>query len=417
MRGYVLLVILCAVAVMATLFGATRYMDPLYYHGSADKPRINAIRYGAVDYPDTAKVYSVHWYRPHSVIMGSSRAQIGLDPSHKGFAHQPVYSLAYPGSSMRRTLALFEHAVATNQIKQVVLAVDFFMFRVATGSDDEFARLAALPGGSPPDRLKHWRAQALDFWRTSFSGSAIKLAVSDLLTNSQIHDPRSMRWIMRRDGHNDLLHGHNYHYEPMFAAVEASYAKDYLGGEFCLSSRVGESSLGDLGVLIRRARELGMDLRIVISPAHASLAEVIDRTGLWRTWEVWKHEIVRLAETEGGPNGATPVFDFSGYNAVTTEPVPIGAADVQMNNYWDPSHYKRHIGDRVLDVVLGRNPPPSDAAFGRRVTLANIDQHLAAIRQDRSAWRARHPEQVSRIKATQVQKLPERNCRNAPGGA
>lgn len=87
-----------------------------------------------------------------------------------------------------------------------------------------------------------------------------------------------------------------------------------------------------------------------------------------------------------------------------------------MNNYWDPSHYKRHIGNRVLDVVLGKNPPPSDSAFGRRVMLADIDRHLVSIRQDQSAWLG-HPEQVARIKSTQVQKLPERNCRNAPGGA
>jgi hypothetical protein len=412
MRAYVLLVFLCGFVAMATLFGATRYMDPFYYYGSADRPDINAIRYGVVDYPEAAKVYSVEWYRPHSLIMGSSRAQIGLDPGHKGFVRPPVYSLAYPGSSMHRTLALFEHAVATNQIKQVVLAVDFFMFRASTGSDDEFARLAALPDGSAPSPLKHWRARAIDFWRSSFSSTAIKLAASDLFANSQAFDLRYMRWVMRRDGHNELFSPQNLDYEAIFGAVEGAFAKDYATGEFCLSSKPGYSSLGDLRRLIARARDLAIDLKIVVSPAHATLAEVIDRSGLWPTWETWKREIVRLATEYASPNWSTSVFDFSGYNLVTTEPVPIGAPLSQMRNYWDPSHYKQQVGDLMLDVVLGEHSEASKAKFGKRISLETIEQHLESIRRDQTLWRASHPEQASRVKGFEAAKKVEDT--NAP---
>jgi len=411
MRRYVWLIFGCGIVAMAALFGVMRFMDPYYYYGSGDRPRINATRYGAVDYPEMAKVYSVEWFKPRAVIMGSSRAQIGLDPEHRAFAHHPVYSLAYPGSSMRRTLALFQHAVANNDIRQVVLTVDMFVFRANSAGDSEFVRLSVLPDGSKPDLVKHWRARLLDFWRNSFSSAAIKQASADLLTNTGAFDLRQMRWIMRRDGHNELRNAHNFDYEAIFGAVEASYSKDYLTGEFCLSLKPGESSLGDLGTLVKRAREIGIDLRIAISPVHVSLVEVIDRSGLWRTWEAWKREIVRLAEIESG--GSTPVFDFSGYNGVTTEAVPIGAVAVQMNNYWDPSHYKRDIGNRVLDVVLG-NQDSSDSGFGVRLTSANVETHLEAIRKDQASWRERNPAQIARNKGAKPDKLPKRNCRNGP---
>lgn len=409
MRFYITFLFSFVFILLVLIFGATSYLDPYYYYGSSDK-RINAIRYSAVDYPELSKAYTINWYHPRTLILGSSRAQIGLDPSNKYFEKLPVYNLGYAGSNMRRTLALFNHAVASNEIKQVILTVDLFMFRALHTDDIQFARLTILPDGTAPKLGHKWRALASDWWRVSFSSEAIKLATNDLLLNSNVIKNNSMKWVVRRNGHNELLNANVFDYEQQFNAVEASYARDYDAGRFCLSLSPGYSSLDELRVLIKRARELEIDLRIAISPEHASLVEIIDHSGLWPTWEAWKREIIRLAEQESSTTWSVPVFDFSGYNEITTELVPINTANVAMKNYWDPSHYKRHIGDRMLDVILRNVTYTSDANFGKQISSNTIEQHLRRIRHDQLAWRIAHPEQVSRIKGAASRKVLKSYC-------
>lgn len=412
MRFYISLLFIGAFILMASLFGVMRYMDPYYYYGASDK-KINSIRYSAVDYPEVSKPYAVNLYRPKTLILGTSRAQIGLDPSNKRFEHAPVYNLGYAGSNMRRTLALFNHAVASNEIKQVVLTLDLFMFRAIQIDDRQFSRLSILPDGSAPKWWHKWRALATDWRRVNFSSEAIKLATFDFFNNSNVitfMKNNEMRWVVRKDGHNELLNGKAFNYEKQFDSVETSYAKDYAMDRFCLSLRPGYSSLDELRMLFIRARELNIDLRVAISPEHANLTEIIAQSGLWGTWEAWKREIIRLAEQEATPNWSVMVFDFSGYNEVTMEPVPINTPEVEMKNYWDPSHYKRYIGDRMLNVILRSGRYASDVNFGQQISSDSIEQHLQRIRHDRAAWRIAHPEQVSRIKGNASSKPPELNC-------
>jgi hypothetical protein len=404
---------------MGLTFAALRYMDPFYVFGAPDRAGINAVRYGAVDYPELAKIYSLNWYHPRSLILGSSRAQIGLDPAHPGFAHRPVYNLAYPGATMSRALALFQNAVATEDVKQVVIGLDFFMFRVGRTTPrqtnvPELARLAVQADGTPTPLLRKWRARAEDFWTASFSGTAINLAVIDWFTNSQTWDIRRLRWIMKRDGHNEMRNRQDLQYEPIFDAVEGAFLRDFSNGDFCLRAATGYSALDDLRTLVRGAREHGIDLKILISPAHASYFEIIDKTGLWATWETWKREIVRIAEEETGADRPVPVYDFSGFTSITTEPVPIGAPAVQMTNYWDPSHYTKEIGDRVLDIMLSDANQQVRPDIGGPITLRNIDEHLASIRLAQSVWRSRAPEQAARVKGPAHPLPAESRCPDSP---
>lgn len=405
-RAYVWSIFAAGLAVMAVLLAAMRLMDPLYYFGTADRAGINLVKHSAIQFPEVSKARSVVWYQPRALIVGTSRAQIGLDPQHPGFAHRPVYNLAYPGASMRRTLALFEHATAANKIEQAVLAVDFFVFRAGVGDDDEFVRLDVLPDGRAPDRLKQLRVRSTDLWRASLSANAFKLAAIDLLDNSGLRRMRGMHWVVRRDGHNELLNNTGVDYGGSFKQVQESFFNVYFAGEFCLSLAEGWNSLGDFRTLLRRARERGVDLRVVISPIHAVMAETIDQAGLWDRWEEWKRQLVRIAAEETNGRWAVEVLDFSGFNAVTTEPVPTDPRAV-MNNYWDPSHYKREVGNRVLDVALANRGTSPDPTFGRRIQPDTIEAHLASIRRERLAWRAAAPNQAARATAASPARAPQ----------
>ncbi|TAF02480.1 MAG: hypothetical protein EAZ77_18810, partial [Nostocales cyanobacterium] len=91
----------------------------------------------------------------------------------------------------------------------------------------------------------------------------------------------------------------------------------------------------------------------------------------WESFETWKRKVVQV----------TPVWDFSGYNTITTEQIN----DV-MENYPDSSHYTKPAGDLLLNRILGYQEKEVPADFGVLVNKENIESHLAKIRLDREEW-------------------------------
>ncbi len=86
---------------------------------------------------------------------------------------------------------------------------------------------------------------------------------------------------------------------------------------------------------------------------------------------------------------------FAG-KAFTIQPVPLqGGADAAMRWWRESAHFRRALGDRVLDRALatraGASLPPW---FGPRPTMGNLDAHLERIEAARRAWIERSPNQV-----------------------
>lgn len=112
-------------------------------------------------------------------------------------------------------------------------------------------------------------------------------------------------------------------------------------------------------------------MKIFISPSHAAQMEAIRIVGLWQEFEQWKRELSKMA----------PVWDFSGYNSITSEPVSNG-----MKNYLDSSHYRKNVGDLVINCLFSYQEEKVPADFGTLITPANVEAHLTKIRADREVW-------------------------------
>lgn len=77
-----------------------------------------------------AKAHKVRYARPKGLIVGSSRAETGLDPQYPGWspADQPVYNLGLTGAKIYEVLKYVEHAQYISGVKTIVLGLDFTMF-------------------------------------------------------------------------------------------------------------------------------------------------------------------------------------------------------------------------------------------------------------------------------------------------
>jgi hypothetical protein len=356
----------------------------------------NANKYPATKHARTVKTYQVERLRPRGLIIGSSRSEIGLDPGHPAWSPdvRPVFNLAVGGATVGEVRQLFEFACRCQPPVQVVLGVDLFMFNARRGGAEQ----------PPPTTGNGLRRVA----ETIFSTSALAASAETLWKQDPIKYPGYLPngqivWTY------DLAKVRRYGLHQAFVRnVRKYYANHYFPPphrSFSLVPEEGQTSpFAEFSRILELARRYDVDLRLFISPVHAWQLLAIDAAALWPSFEVWKSElVVRLEQDrQAHPGGrAFPLWDFSGFNPVTTEAIPPpGDTTTLMRYYWESSHYRKEAGDLVLSRVLGGDGVP--AGFGVQLDTANLEPHLASLREGLAAYRRQHADavaEVARVKA------------------
>jgi hypothetical protein len=141
-----------------------------------------------------------------------------------------------------------------------------------------------------------------------------------------------------------------------------------------------------------------------VTPSHARQAEIINFLGLDQLYQRWIGDLACLLADEAiaQPNRqAFSLWDFSGYNAVTTERVPPAGSPARMRWYNDPVHYTYRAGWAIVDRILGlsASEPSELSEFGEQVTVANVKQHFDKRQQGRQAYMDAQPEIRQEIEA------------------
>lgn len=330
------------------------------------------------------------------IVLGTSQVEQGFDTKHPILVERGI-KLYNAGISEERPFEqalLLRHAAETAGIKFAIVSLDFL--RYADG------------GGRPTFMRADWtRWHAVENYLTSLiSGEALIDSYSTIVaswkrTPTLQHLPDgtlNVEPFFAEVGQPD--------YQSLFDSVDAAY----LNGVYePMLKRRAELNRGGfdhsaLRDMLATARRFGIALSIFIPPSHARQAEVIRFVGLQPLFDQWLRELIQVvAEDAGRHEGGKVVtlWDFSGYNSVTTEAVPPPGAKSRMLWYQDSVHFSYRTGRAILDKVLGfAEPDLFDAQrFGVELTQANINGHFQQRDRDRVRYLAAQPEIESRIAA------------------
>lgn len=388
------LMLLCAVLV-------NLLVDPYDLFGIMSLDGFNARKTEVSSHIRLSKAKAVKKIKPRSIILGSSRAEVGLDPDHLGWKHKPVYNLGLSGTNIYETMRYFQHAYAVNRLNQVVLSVDFFMFNAYQKNQPDFdeMRMVATPDGKVNVNVKNEAIPVLlsiDSLIASYNTvrkQEQKNAVSK--NNGQLEPEKIFNDVVMNGGHRKAFLKNERFY------TKKNYFPDR-DNRFSFNDKTNaNSTMEHFRLIAKTSYQKGIDLRILISPCHARQLEVIAAVGLWSRFEEWKKYLVRINEEEALTSGrkSFPVWDFSGYNSYTMEKVPqLGDNTTQMDWYVESSHYNKDLGDLVLSEVLNDAEENSDNVYiGVKLTMDNIDRHMAKLRNDRIKYRKSNPEDIVEI--------------------
>jgi hypothetical protein len=304
--------------------------------------------------------------QPTTIILGSSRTKQGIDPEFTALSSdRSTYNLAINGPNAYEVRRYLEHAIANQaNLKQVILGIDFFMFNANLKNQPSFSE----------ERLgkKHLVINdtinalfSLDTFNVSKASAEASLKESNLddrygengfLPNRTINDGKT-KW--------------------RFAQSINLYFK--LHSDYQFSDRY----LADFKKIVELCQQKNIALKVFISPSHATDMEAIRVTGKWEIMEQWKREIVKII----------PVWDFSGYNSITSESIQ----DV-MKNYADNSHYTVPIGNLILDRIFDRQTEKIPSDFGVLLTPDTVEEYLAKVNRDRKIWLNKNPQDLKLVK-------------------
>lgn len=354
---------------------ATNYwLDPYLIH-QWQTPRVQRLRQPVEKLNAWGKTYAMARYRPEVVYLGNSRTELGLAAPQNGPAR--VFNAALSGATVGDALRMLGHARQVGDVRTVIWGVDAPSFTLSVGNTELENGLLASDGRYLARRvlLDLQRSVSVDMSRASFdmlSGIGPAVCHSSLAHAGQ-RDAGCMRYRIHGWGGT--------------AQVIEARTREFLRGEGPVSG-----TLQALEQAIGRAANVRW--RLYVNPTHAMTIDGLYWAGRGVQYEAW---LTSLAEMGGRLRKAgcdVRLYDFSGFNHVTSERVPRLGDRSDMRNYWETSHYRQLVGDAILARLSGGEAGAD--GFGAELLPETMESHIALLRQRRANYLSSHPYEAGR---------------------
>lgn len=364
---------------LALCAAVTLFFDPLGIFGSPRLEGFNATKPYLYHHQTLARLHAAKRICASAGIFGNSRAEIGFDPQHPVFASRGLdaFNHAIPGSGVAAARAQLQWTARAGCAPRViVVGVEFFDFLGGTALADP------VPGHSEKEPAIDLNALT----QTVFSLDALRDSYMTLAAQRAPHAA-----TISERGFNPLL---NYLPEVALSGHYSLFrqrAEENLRSWARKPARIvppggaASADYRDLDEFLAVAQKSAPEIHLVIYPYHAQIRLMLARAGLSDLFTQWKASIVAAAHRTSSSESRVLVWDFSGLTEQTTERIPARAdKGGRMTYYWEAGHFKKQLGDLVLDQVLSERPGP-----GLLLNAQSID-----------AWTAIDREQIRRLLST-----------------
>lgn len=404
MAAYLKQLLFAALGLALLAAAGNALVDPYGLYGTPRREGLNALKPRQVKQARIFKIVGLARQQPRIAVLGSSRTDRGIDPAdpHLGAG---ALNLAYDRQTYDETLAIFRELLergGNRPPEEVLIGLDFFAANAHLRPMNDKSEANYAP----------WRPLQLLFSSTAVADSLRSVGRRQLKPRDTVYTPQGLRIgfeaaIQAEDGHRGS-----------FYASERYYVEDlYLPPPHCRfafsNARDGRQPMADLAALLHLAQQRGVRLKLFISPSHARQWETLRAVGLWEQWEDWKRQLVRLNVDAARAAGQTPypLWDFGGYDALTSEAVPpLGDRQTLMRGYFDSSHYTPALGAQVLARLHG-----GSGDFGELLDETSLEPRLQRVRAAREAYARAFPGEVAEVGRTVATVLKEKRCRKEAG--
>lgn len=381
--------LIASLALLTLVAGFNALIDPYAVFGTPRVAKLNAFKTASATHAALSKTYEVERIRPTTVLIGSSTVDIGLDPEDSIWPKdlRPVFDYGVPGSLPQFQYRALQQADAAGTLKLAIIVLSFVDALQPPAenaaehrpTEDERRLRVTLDGHANPGRvLQELKDTFLSTLTIAALGDSVSTVLSQWqpdalnLTEHGSTTEGAFRRVAKAEG-----------YATLFELKEEEYARK-LDAAARQSSGANDKLywLNTVEQMLAFCQSHHIRPVFVIAPYHADMLDLIDKTGLWQTFETWKIALADLVQRDKSAGAA--LWDFTNYDQYSTEEVPAarGTNAAAMRWFWEPVHFKKALGSIVLRRVLLGDP----AGFGTQLTSDNVGAALAAIRSARQAY-------------------------------
>ena len=408
-RGYVIVVLVLATALCGAVIAFNARVDPYGLAAIPDRTNVapDAPRPGAF----FRKVLTVRQAMPRTIVLGTSRAEFGIDPGAPGFTaeYSPVLNVALGGLSIEQMRLMLIHVNSVSPLRLAVIGLDLESFLDAGRTDFDPAALEGNTQSEPPllVRLRlHMSREALAASlassvsttlgpaRATAGPPAAPTAARPSARNWRITDRALRLW----EGQHGLIWVAEY--DNFYSRMGLFFPDEATAARWDADPQ-RRAAMASFRQLLHYARSHGIELRMFISPVHARYLEWYREVGWWPLYEAWKRGLVDSVDAvvqEGPQQPAIALWDFGGFHAISTESVPaVGDHRTHMRWYRDTSHYSPDVGDIIVARILGGGVAAPVPLPESPMTKATIDADLARARDDEMRFRRHARDEVADI--------------------
>jgi hypothetical protein len=327
------------------------------------------------------KTYAAYRYRPEVVYLGSSRAEIGLPTDSKVFKGKRVFNLALSGASLGDAISMLNHTSFFHRPEIVVWGLDYgWQFREKAGNTD-FTRTLVAHESSYPIRRTFLNIKRSISMAMTVDTIKILLGVSEqscqsLLASYGQKTSQCLEIIMHNEGgtakaFEEIIKKRGPEGTPSDAAA-ALQLLDRVTHDYCRN---------------------GTMFRFYLHPVH-SLAELAYWATEWEDLDNWKRALVQVIDARKHEGCDIRLIDFSGFNSITTEDIPQITGKENMQYYWEHSHYRSEVGEKIIEQLILPDQQKEENTFGIELNSETIEQHLLDFHAKRHKYFIDHPQET-----------------------
>lgn len=337
-----------------------RIVDPAWYYRDTEIKGFNAVKPTFLDFARDVKPVLLMRDQPEAIILGSSYAEIGFDPTNPSFNdHDRLKSMnfAFAKALWSEVQCDFEFAVTHSNIKRALVGFHPGNLPISNCEKD-FATIGQL---NTIDILLTYSA----LW---YSIETIKHQQA----SSASHTREGM-FFYNRD-----RNPFPFFQEDLRTRISECQKDLNSSVSSTASSTANALDLSGLQRMIRTAQAHGVELVLFAYPKHAYLLE-LDKLcgGQDAQWQTMR----RIAEfIDSESRGQVRAWQFYGYNDITAKPVS------KRRGYWqDAKHFNFEVGNMMLEDMF-------DKARDRPALARPLDSGYEDFLREREEYLQSHPE-------------------------
>lgn len=364
------------------IFSISYLVDPYLIH-QWDSSLLNRLRPFKEKLSPWAKTYAIARYQPNILYLGNSRTEVGLPTATPLITEEKVFNAALSGATLRDSIAILNHAAHFNHLKHVIWGIDFFTFNLDNGNTDFIEELVAKNDFYLGSRF------LIDLQR-SLSMDMMSDAVRQLTGRFGAVCYSSLKQFGQRDPVcvNENLKSRGGVEKAIPADVEEANIKSF---------KQTDQTVEVFNETLSKFCQQGIQFSLYINPYHALLSEVIYLNNRWENLEAWKLNLIKVVAELKQKDCKIALIDFSGFNAITTETIPLISGLPAMHYYWEASHYRINVGNLILDRLFGNKSDLIPGDFGMDLNVNTINEYLADQRAKRDIYQTVHAKEIQLV--------------------